>query len=86
MASNKPDPVRVKSVNLDNRFKRPRSSAKKRIPKDKRIKEEISRTLMDQIYLEKEVEALKLELASAQDFTCKKAFALFDQRNLESLT
>ena len=41
---------------------------------------------MDQIYLEKEIENLKIGLAKCKDFTCKQAFSLFDYRNLRSLS
>lgn len=40
----------------------------------KRLKDEVSRTFLDQIYLEKEVEKLKLELARQVDFTCIAAY------------
>ena len=69
LSSEKPEPIQIKAVTLDNKFKRPRTSAKKNIPKDKRLKEEVSRTLMDQIYLEKEIENLKIGLAKCKDFS-----------------
>lgn len=41
---------------------------------------EIRRTITDNIYLEKEVEKLKIELSLKLDFTTHEAFYLFDQR------
>lgn len=40
---------------------------------------------MDQIYLEKEVEKLKLELARQLDFTCMSAYRAFDVAHLNNL-
>ena len=50
------------------------------------MKEEMGRTFLDQIYLEKEVEKLKNELAHRVDFTCMGAYQLFDYRGLESMS
>lgn len=41
---------------------------------------EIRRTITDNIYLEKEVEKLKIELSLKPDFTTHEAFYLFDHR------
>jgi len=49
------------------------------------LKDEISRTFLDQIYLEKEVEKLKLELARQLDFTCISAYRAFDVAHLNNL-
>jgi len=45
------------------------------------MKDELCRTLLDQIYLEKEVEKLKVELAGRGDFTPMAAFRVFDHKN-----
>ena len=50
----------------------------------KRLKDEISRTFLDQIYLEKEVEKLKIELARQIDFTCIAAYKAFDTARLNN--
>ena len=63
-----------------------RSSAKKHLGADRRMKEEMGRTFLDQIYLEKEVEKLKCELAHRIDFTTMGAYQLFDYRGLESMS
>ena len=42
----------------------------------------LARTFLDQIYLEKEVEKLKIELANQIDFTCMGAFKTFDTTGL----
>jgi hypothetical protein len=34
--------------------------------------------MIDQVYLEKEVETIKGELASAKEFSCMAAFKVFD--------
>jgi hypothetical protein len=39
---------------------------------------ELRRTISDNIYLEKEVEKIKIELSLKQDFTSHEAFHLFD--------
>lgn len=44
--------------------------------------QEICRTFMDHIYLEKEVEKVKLELSSKPDFTTTTAFRLFDPKQI----
>ena len=46
----------------------------------------MGRTFLDQIYLEKEVEKLKNELAQRIDFTCMGAYTLFDYRNYETMS
>ena len=46
----------------------------------------MGRTFLDQIYLEKEVEKLKNELAQRIDFTCMGAYQVFDYRSLESMS
>lgn len=46
---------------------------------------ELRRTISDNIYLEKEVEKLKIELALKLDFTTHEAFYLFDSRHLNSM-
>ena len=46
----------------------------------------MGRTFLDQIYLEKEVEKLKNELAQRIDFTCMGAYTIFDYRSLESMS
>ena len=51
-----------------------------------RQRTELARTILDQIYLEKEIEKLKAELASRSDFTCPAAFREFDFCNREKLT
>lgn len=40
------------------------------------MRQEIARTFLDNIYLEKEVEKLKLELSFQKDFTCLQAFKM----------
>lgn len=50
------------------------------------MRDEIVKTFLDQIFLEKEVEKVKTELANRGDFTCMTAFKLFDYRGLDSLT
>jgi hypothetical protein len=39
---------------------------------------------LDQIYLEKEVEKLKIELARQLDFTCHAAFRAFDESRISN--
>jgi hypothetical protein len=51
-----------------------------------RQKQELTRTLLDQIYLEREVEKLKQELAMKPDFNCVAAFELFDYCSRGALT
>lgn len=40
------------------------------------MRQELARTFLDNIYLEKEVEKLKWELSHQADFTCIQAFKL----------
>ena len=47
------------------------------------MKQELSRTFLDNIYLEKEVEKLKIELAHQTDFTCLDAYHLILQSEQE---
>ena len=51
-----------------------------------RQKQELTRTLLDQIYLEREVEKIKQELAMKPDFNCVAAFELFDYCSRAALT
>ena len=46
----------------------------------------MSQLFLDQIYLEKEVEKLKMDLSHRIDFTCMSAFQVFNFRGLEQLT
>ena len=39
---------------------------------------EICKTLMDYIYLESEVERIKLQLSYQADFTCDEAYKIFN--------
>jgi hypothetical protein len=55
-------------------------------PSDQRQKQELTRTMIDQIYLEREVEKLKQDLANRADFTCMLAFHLFDFCNRSQLS
>ena len=50
------------------------------------LKEEIMKTFIDQIYLEKEIEKFKSELSKAPDFSCMECFKLFDQTSRGYLT
>jgi len=75
------------TVDLGKRdFTSHKSSSKKCFTRDRRMKEEMGRTFLDQIYLEKEVEKLKCELAHRIDYTTMGAFTLFNYRGLESLS
>lgn len=56
-----------------------KASSKKQGPA--KIQDTLARTFLDQIYLEKEVEKLKIELSSQIDFTCMSAFKEFDVRD-----
>lgn len=42
---------------------------------------EICRTFMDNIFLESEVEKLKMQLSFQADFTCDEAFKVFNPHN-----
>ena len=46
----------------------------------------MAQLFLDQIYLEKEVEKLKMDLAHRIDFTCMAAFQTFNFRGLEVLS
>ena len=46
----------------------------------------MAQLFLDQIYLEKEVEKLKMDLAHRIDFTCMSAFQTFNFRGLEVLS
>ena len=50
------------------------------------LKEEIMKTFIDQLYLEKEIEKFKSELPKATEFSCMECFKLFDQTNRGYLT
>ena len=62
-----------------------RKVASKRKTVENKIRKEMSQLFLDQIYLEKEVEKLKMDLAHRIDFTCMAAFQIFNFRSLEQL-
>ena len=68
-----------------------RSHAKKRTSHtrkttEQKIQEEMARLFLDQVYLEKEVEKLKCELAHRIDYTCMAAFHVFNFRGIEAFS
>ena len=51
-----------------------KSTVKRKRSRTHRMKEELCRTLLEQIYIEKEVEKVKCELAVRGDFTAMGAY------------
>jgi len=76
-------PLRERNGELSQQKKR--KVAIKRKTVQSKMRKEMSQLFLDQIYLEKEVEKLKMELAHRVDFTCMSAFQVFNFRGLEQL-
>ncbi|CDW85220.1 ef hand family protein [Stylonychia lemnae] len=51
-----------------------------------KIKEELLKTMIDQVYLEKEIENIKTEFANASEFSCMAVFKIFDYHQKGYLT
>ena len=64
----------LRERNSDSIQQRKRKIAGKQRSTESKIRKEMSQLFLDQIYLEKEVEKLKMDLAHRIDFTCMSAF------------
>ena len=64
----------LRERNSDSTQQRKRKVAGKQRSTESKIRKEMSQLFLDQIYLEKEVEKLKMDLAHRIDFTCMSAF------------
>lgn len=66
----------------------PRSkSTERKLPKTRsqKMQHELCRLILDNIYLEKEVEKIKIELCSKHDFTLQQGFKFFNHKNCNSM-